>query len=165
MDKKRALKVIDLAATVKELRTLLKNASSVALNAAEDANLSCSSCGPVQGESTDCFVQMHYQLVKMGEDVAEVFGKVVSAQATQAAQVGQLYRRKQGRNFWGDNTDGGLPQGNPASGNDPVVFTIEPSGKLLLARLQRSCFGPMPYSRVRLDDTYFVWPEDIEVVS
>lgn len=162
MDKKRALKVIDLAATVKELRTLLKNASSVALNAAEDANLSCSSCGPVQGESTDCFVQMHYQLVQMGEDVTNTFAQVMDAQQT---LVGQLYRRKQGRNFWGDNTDGGLPQGNPASGNDPVVFTIEPSGKLLLARLQRSCFGPMPYSRVRLDDTYFVWPEDIEVVS
>ncbi len=79
--------------------------------------------------------------------------------------IGKLYRRQQGRNFWSNNDDGGLPQGNAACGNDPFVFTVEPSGKLLLARMQRCHFGPMPYGEPRVADTYFVFPEDIEAVS
>lgn len=85
--------------------------------------------------------------------------------AADQSQIGQLYRRKQGKNFWSDNQDGGLPQGSDASYDDPFVFTIEPSGKLLKARLQRSRFGPASHGGTRLADTYFVWPQDIEVVS
>ncbi len=91
----------------------------------------------------------------------EIFGQAVES----PPPIGKLYRRQQGRYFWSNNDDGGLPQGNAACGNDPFVFTVEPSGKLLLARMQRFHFGPMPYGEPRVADTYFVFPEDIEAVQ
>lgn len=160
MDKKRVLKIIELAATVKEFRALLKDAASEALSAAEEASQASTPFSTAQSACTSSFVKMHEQLVQMGEDVASTFAQVMDAQGSN--QVGQLYRRQQGKSFWSDNQDGGLPQGDAATGNDPAVFTVEPSGKLVLARLQRSHFN----SKSRhFNDTYFVFPEDIEAVS